>query len=64
MKKYLETLFIIIILGIVLFGCLTLLSKENEKVKQDAITRCGSETNLVEHFDNDGTTWYSCKVDK
>lgn len=64
MKKYLETLFIIIILGIVLFGCLTLLNKENEKVKQDAITRCGSEANLVEHFDNDGTTWYSCKVDK
>ena len=55
-------LFIILIL--IILGILKVMASMNAKVKSDAIKRCGSESNLVEHIDNDGTTWYSCKEDR
>lgn len=59
-----EMVVFFIVVGVVLLIIFKTLASMNEKVKQDAIQRCGSESNLVEHIDNDGTTWYSCKVEK
>jgi hypothetical protein len=64
MKETFEKIILFIILTSIIIGLLNLIAKSNQKVKDNAIARCGSESNLVEHIDNDGTTWYSCKVDK
>ena len=52
----------ICILGIV--GCFKLLELQYNHEKDRAITRCGNENNIVEHFTKDGDSYWTCKVEK
>ena len=52
----------ICILGIV--GCFKLLELQYNHEKDRAITRCGSENNIVENFTKDGDSYWTCKVEK
>ena len=52
----------ICILGIV--GCFKLLELQYNYEKDRAITRCGNENNIEEHFTKDGDSYWTCKVEK
>lgn len=52
----------ICILGII--GCFKLLELQHNHEKDRAITRCGNENNIVEHFTKDGDSYWTCKVEK
>lgn len=60
MKKVL----FIIISGVVMFGCYKILVLQENVEKNNAISRCGSEKNIVEKYNQSGEKYYICKVEK
>lgn len=44
--------------------CLYGLYLQDQHELKRAISRCGSENNIVEHYTKDGDTYYTCKVEK
>ena len=57
MKKFIIGI-LIIVLGIVL------LNIQDNHIKKNAISRCGNEDNIVEHYTEQGDKYFSCKVEK
>ena len=57
MKKFIIGM-LIIVLGIVL------LNIQDNHIKKNAISRCGNEDNIVEHYTEQGDKYFSCKVEK
>lgn len=45
-------------------ACLFSLNAQDQQVKADAIERCGSETNIQEHYTKQGDVYYSCIIEK
>lgn len=50
------------ILGII--GCFKLLELQYNHERNNAITRCGGENNIVEHHTKEGDSYWTCKVEK
>ena len=64
MKEKLENILeLVLIVGVVvaLFSGLSALDRHE---KNNAIKRCGSESNLIEKYTSTGETYYQCKVEK
>lgn len=41
--------------------CIVLAVLDDSDPKGDAIKECGSEENVVTHYDSVGEAWYTCK---
>jgi hypothetical protein len=52
------------VLVLALVGCFKLLELQETHERNNAIKRCGTESNLVVHTDNSGDHYYTCKIEK
>ena len=64
MKELFEKVMLFVVCGVAIFGCCKALQLQDQHEKERAIARCGSESNLVEHYTQQGDVYYSCKVEK
>lgn len=64
LKQSVKNVLVMIGLVLAMVGCFKLLALQEQGVYNDAVERCGSANNLVEHHTQQGDTYYSCKVDK
>jgi len=53
-----------IILILVFIGGFKVLAIQEEHERQNAIARCGGESNVITNYTNQGDKYFSCKVDK
>lgn len=64
MKELIKKVMIIIIMIVSLIAIYKLLELQDTKAYNNAVARCGSDSNVVVKHTNQGDRYYLCKVDK
>ena len=45
-------------------GCFKLLQLQDQHEYNRAVERCGGESNIVQHYTNQGDKYYTCTIEK